>query len=87
MLRRVAAWFQRTARMQWAASAAFSALTGPEADGTGRPQLVLDQVFQGIADGSIGRAMHSLIFPQAVMPHVDVKTSIDAATQLRDLFR
>lgn len=53
----------------------------------GRPYLMLDKLFQGFTDGDWARVVHAAAFPQAAMPSIDVNTSVDAATSLRDMLQ
>jgi hypothetical protein len=71
--------------MQLAASAFMDTFFGAEGNSNGQPQAVLDSVFQRFADGSTSTFIHSMLFPQAMMPNIDIKTSLDSATKLQDL--
>jgi hypothetical protein len=74
--------------MQAGLTGAVSALTtGGDAVLDGTPQAMMGRAFQSIGDGSFSRAMHSVTFPQAAMPRVDVKTSIEAGNTLRELMQ
>jgi hypothetical protein len=73
--------------MQLAASAFMDTFFGAEGNSNGQPQAVLDSVFQRFADGSPSTFIHSMLFPQAMMPNIDIKTSLDSATKLQDLLQ
>jgi hypothetical protein len=75
-------YHQLSVAVQVASSAVGDVITSD-----GRPQLVLDNMFQSIGDGSLAHAMHSSMFPQAILPAIDVSTSTDAMMSLRNLLR
>jgi hypothetical protein len=71
--------------VQFAASAFVEMVFGAEGNNNGQPQAMLDSFFQKFSDGSLSAAVESAMFPQAMMPNIDVKSSLDSATKLQDL--